>query len=175
MKVVRRLAGVYFKQSKLDKVKVVLSSEFWLTEEAKLELWAELYLMMGLPQLSFERLNKLTVKTENSETLLDQSVALSMLVDALKARKVDATHQKWAQARLDKIGKRWRMSPALTLLYAITSGNLKAALSTAREQSKRPGWLGEHRIFSWRVVIGWVRFSEANTVGERGRCHVAKR
>ncbi|MGB0648183.1 MAG: tetratricopeptide repeat protein, partial [Bradymonadia bacterium] len=158
--VVRRLAGVYFSQSKLEKVKELLSSEFWLTEEAKLELWAELYLMMGFPQSSLERLNKLTVKTEDSEMLLDQTMALSMLLDTLNERDIDSTHQKWARERIEKIGERWQMSPALTLLYALISGDKKAAISTAREQSKRPMWSGGHRIFSWRAVIAWVRLSD---------------
>lgn len=155
--VVRRLASVYFKQSKLRAVEDLLSKEFWLRDETKLELWSEFFLMMGLPGESLQRLNRLTVKTRKSEILLNETLALKLLIDHSSSQPKSRAVITRAKARLADAKESASQQPSLILMEGMISPDQKRSFATARQQLKLSQQHSVNRLLSWRFVVAWAR------------------
>jgi tetratricopeptide (TPR) repeat protein len=155
--VVRRLASVYFKQSKLQKVERLLSKEFWLPDETKLELWSELFLMMGLPDESLDRLNRLTVKTRKSEILLNEALALKLLIEHgssdAKTKRLRVAGR--GKARLEVAKGSAEKEPALILIESLVREDIKRPFAIARQQLMLGQQVSVNRLISWRFVVAW--------------------
>jgi len=136
-----------------------LSKEFWLQDETKLELWSEFFLMMGLPDESLSRLHRLTVKTRKSETLLNEALALKLLIEHggadANAKRLSVINRGKVRLETEKASS--EKEPALILIESLVQADFKRPFAIARQQMMLANPVSVNRLLSWRFVVAWGR------------------